>query len=191
MPDVFLHPILNSVQIIDDELPLTTPLVPLREPPTPPEIVDEAKTIALTEDISGKPDPFAEKMAETERGRQSLELFQLSMKYGGDVERAMKELGIQRVNPTSIVRSKTFRQVMDHYFPLEILAEGDLNLLTHPDWRARNAALDRLHKLRGDFITKVEVNHTQDQFRQLSDEDLRRIVVEGEIVEESHAQEPS
>ena len=76
---------------------------------------------------------------------------------------------------------------MNHYFPLEMLAQKNLEQLNHPDWHASNAALDRLHKLRGDFVTKVEVNHTQDQYRQLPDEELRKIIIEGEIVDDAQS----
>jgi hypothetical protein len=181
MPDVFDQPILDSVQEFEpsDTLPRA------EVTPSPPAEPPDSTQIALTESLSGQKDEFAATIAQTDTGKRILQLFQLTMKYDGDVKRAMTELGYEGSDPHTLVRSKTFTQIMDHYFPLQILAAKDLYLLNHPDWRANNAALDRLHKLRGDFTTKVEIKVSDDKIRQLSDEQLRN-VVEGELVNDDN-----
>lgn len=110
-------------------------------------------------------------------------VFQLTIRYNGDLHKAIEEVGYGSVvhkNPNVITKSKTWGQLMKYYFPPILLAEKNMEMLQHEDWRAVNAALERLHKLRGDFTTKIDVHVSAGaDLSTKSDAELNRII-EGE-----------
>lgn len=150
---------------------------------------EEAEILRQIAEVDGPEtviDPFTLQM-QSEKDKRYLKLFKKTIKYGGDLKRALAEEGYSQNSPNQparIMKNKTWQMIMDHYFPPDLLAKKDMELLQHKDWRAVNAALERLHKLRGDFTKKIEISVSRDDdYRRLSDEELRN-VVEGEIVEE-------
>jgi hypothetical protein len=150
---------------------------------------EEAEILRQIADVDGPEtviDPFTLKM-QSEKDKRYLRIFKKTIKYGGDLTRALMEEGYSENSPNQparIMKNKTWQMIMDHYFPAELLAKKDLELLNHKDWRATNAALERLHKLRGDFTKKIEISVSRDDdYRRLSDDELRN-VIEGEVVEE-------
>jgi hypothetical protein len=149
---------------------------------------EEVEILRQIRDQEGGPvtvDPFSLTL-KTDAEHRYLKLFKLTVNYGGNIKRAMEELGWAPhtvKNPGQIVKSKTWKGIMNHYFPSDLLAQKNMELLEHKDWRAVNAALDRLHKLRGDFTEKLQIHVTHgEEYRQLTDEDLQNIV-DGEIMD--------
>lgn len=150
---------------------------------------EEAEILRQIADVDGPEtviDPFSLQM-QSDKDKRYLRLFKKTIKYGGDLRRALTEEGYSENSPNQparIIQNKTWQMIMDHYFPPDLLARKDMELLQHKDWRAVNAALERLHKLRGDFTRKIEISVSRDDdYRRLSDEQLRN-VIEGEVVNE-------
>ena len=107
--------------------------------------------------------------------------FELTVKYDGDVKRAMREAGYSpstvNVAAGRIIRSKSWEKLTEYYFPTVMLFEKEHELLNHPDWRAINSSLDRIHKLKGNFINKVEHSlKPGEDLKEKSDIELRRII---------------
>lgn len=113
-------------------------------------------------------------------------VFLKTIKYKGDIKKAMTEENYSRSmidNPKKIIKSKTWESLIDKYFPKDALLKKEKELWKQKDWHAWANSLDRLHKIRGSFVTKVEHNiHKVTEYRQMGDKDLQNIV-EGEYEE--------
>lgn len=120
-------------------------------------------------------------------------VFLKSLKNGGNITQAMKEEGYSKSlvnNPQRITRSKSWKVLIDEAFPPEELLQKERKLWKQKDWRAWANSLDRIHKLKGSFIKKIDINvHRTDEFRQMKDDDLRSIV-EGDYEETHTRQKP-
>lgn len=150
---------------------------------------EESEVLKQIRDIEGPTaviDPISLQL-QGPRDKKYLRIFKKSVLNGGDLRKAMREEGYSLATsrqPGVVANTKAWKTLMNYYFPPDLLAKKNLELLNHEDWRATNAALERLHKLRGDFVQKVEHSiKSNDDYRQLSDEDLKNIV-EGEIIEQ-------
>jgi len=117
-----------------------------------------------------------------------------TIKYKGDLRRAMREVGYapstQR-NPGRVTNSKAWNALIDYYFPPRELMKKEKELFNHKDWRAVANSLDRIHKIRGSFIKKVDVNvHHVEEFRQMKDDQLREIAdADFEVIPRSETHE--
>lgn len=105
--------------------------------------------------------------------------FALALKYDGDLRQAMLDAGYSEStarNPGRVTESAGWKEMLDHYFPINTLMSYEKKLLDHKDWRAWNAALDRLHKLRGSFVKKVDISvHKDSDVRRLTDAQLMEL----------------
>lgn len=184
----------NFFQIGQDEIWDDFPIVINKRPykkrlPKAPISKNEAKAIRR---VLAAPDPSAIvdrltlKMT-SDSERRMIRAFKETVRNGGDIRKALEAEGYSEIyirEPGRITRSKNWSEISDFYFPPNLLAKKNLQLLNHQDWHAVNAVLDRLHKLRGDFVRKVKIEvTTPDRYRQLPDKDLRNII-EGEIIEQ-------
>ena len=110
-------------------------------------------------------------------------VFLKTIKYKGDIQRALTEEGYSKVmiqDPNRIISTDSWQALMDQYFPKDALMKKEKELWKQPDWRAWANSLDRLHKIRGSFIKRIEHNiHSVNEFRQMDDKQLTDIV-EGE-----------
>lgn len=122
--------------------------------------------------------------------------FALTIKYDGDVKRAMREAGYSPVTvnkgSNSIIKSKSWEKLIEYYFPTVMLFEKEHELLNHPDWRATNSSLDRIHKLKGNFINKVEHSlKPGEDLKEKTDIELRRIIDATSDEDDSILESPS
>lgn len=105
--------------------------------------------------------------------------FALALKYDGDLRQAMLDAGYSEStarNPGRITESAGWKEMLEHYFPIDTLMSFEKKLLEHKDWRAWNASLDRLHKLRGSFVKKVDISvHKDSDVRRLTDAQLMEL----------------
>lgn len=105
---------------------------------------------------------------------------------------AMREAGYSEATikaPSKVTRSKGWQELMDEYFPQDYVAEkhkelfeaedvtffrkgnGKIQRELKPDYRARKAAIDMAHKLRGNYAPeKVELSKRK--FQDMSDKEL-------------------
>lgn len=113
------------------------------------------------------------------------------------VSQAMREAGYSNssaTKPSKLTRSKGWQELMDEYFPPDYVAEKHKELFEaedtvfiprgkkiiekkRPDFRARKAALDMAHKLRGNYAPeKIELSKRK--FQDMSDKELRETIAE-------------
>ena len=115
-------------------------------------------------------------------------LFKLTIKYNGDIVRAMKEAGYTvatQVAASRIIKSYSWHKLIDVYFPPYLLMEKGRELLENQDWRARSDQLDRVHKLRGDFVKKVEMKVSPSgDLGNASNEELLQILEEDNVIDQ-------
>ena len=113
-------------------------------------------------------------------------VFLKTIQNKGDVRKAMKGVGYAvttRRNPGRVTKSKTWKALIDYFFPPDELLAKEKKLFNHEDWRAVANSLDRIHKIRGSFIKKVDINiYRPKEFRTMKDDQLREIV-EGDFEE--------
>lgn len=111
-------------------------------------------------------------------------VFLKTLMYKGDLRRAAMEVGYNHnlaFHPSSIVKSPTWKALIDEYFPPETLLSKEKELWNQKDWRAWANSLDRIHKIRGSFVRKVDISiHGSEEFRQMKDDELRQII-DGEV----------
>lgn len=129
---------------------------------------------------------LAKVLAPHKRHEKIRKVFELTIKYDGDIERAMREAGYAegknvRQHSLSMIRSQTWQALLKFYFPTYYLFEKNKELLENKDWHAVNAALERIHKLRGDFVQKIDVRVSKESdLANKSDDELNRII-SGEV----------
>ena len=88
-----------------------------------------------------------------------------------------------------ITSSYGWKKLIDLYFPTVMLFEKGRELLDNPDWRARNAQLDRIHKLKGDFVQRVDVKiNSNADLSDKSNEELQEIIDGNAELIEGHAE---
>jgi len=106
--------------------------------------------------------------------------FLKTIKYQGDIRRAMKEEGYsenQLLHPERVRQSKDWQEALDHYFPPNEIIAMERKLWKQKDWRAWANSLDRIAKMKGHFVKKTEQTiHKVTEYRNHSDKDLQNII---------------
>ena len=107
-------------------------------------------------------------------------VFLKTIKYKGNIGKALKEENYSDAvirTPSKVTKSKTWIELIDSYFPQEVLLAQEKKLWEIDDWRALANSLDRLHKIRGSFVKRVDHNiHKITEFRNKTDKELQEII---------------
>lgn len=91
----------------------------------------------------------------------------------GNVSRAMRLAGYSSASakdPQRLTRSKGWQKLMDKYLPDNKLLKVHRELLDNPDWRARDAGLDKAYKIKGKM-------HSMNQSEERGSQELEAVIL--------------
>lgn len=155
----------------------------IKDPKLVQTLIEKKLPIDFTPDLTD----LAKVLAPGKNHDRIRKAFELCIKYDGDIVKAAQDAGYpyavsaNKFFPARLIRSQTWQALVRYYFPVYLLFEKNRELLEHQDWRAVNAALERIHKLRGDFVQKVDIRVSTDtDLSTKSDHELNKII-EGEF----------
>lgn len=119
-------------------------------------------------------------ITKTEANDRTIAAFHGAVVNGGNLPKAMLDAGYPKSMTTPLAaynlsKSKSFKAIMSYYFTPDMLMEAEASLLHSDDLKYKDKALERIHKIMGNFIQRVELSTKGDGMKNLSDAELYSI----------------